>query len=101
MSYTDTDTNVLERTKLKQPVLWTVILHNDDFTPMDFVVGILTKVFHLSLDEAEDVMWRVHNEERSPVGRTYTKEIALTKAAQVLSLAQECGHPLLATAEEV
>jgi len=95
-----TDTSVVEKTKFKEPSLWTVILHNDDFTPMDFVVVVLTEVFHLSLEEAEDVMLRVHNEDRSPVGRTYTREIALTKAAHVVSLAQECGHPLLATAEE-
>ena len=96
---TDTDTSVVEKTKLKEPVMWTVVLHNDDFTPMDFVVAILSEVFFLDEVAAEAIMLTVHNEGKAAVGK-FTKEIAMTKAAHVVSLAGQCNHPLLATAEE-
>lgn len=93
-----TETSVLEEVKLAHPVLWTVVLHNDDYTPMDFVVEVLTDVFHLSEPEAEVVMMTVHAEGKAPVG-SFTKEIANTKAKLVCRLAEEFDHPLLATAE--
>ena len=95
---TTTDTNVLEKIELKQPVLWTVVLHNDDYTPMDFVVAVLVEVFHLTPDAAEEVTMRVHHEGKAPVGQ-FTKEIANSKARHVGFLAEQCEHPLLATAE--
>ena len=95
-----TETSVIEKQKFKTPSLWTVILHNDDFTPMDFVVAILTEVFHLDMEAAKDVMLTVHEKGSAPVGK-FSKEIALSKAAQVVHLAEQCGHPLNATAEEL
>lgn len=96
---TSTDTVTLERTILKTPRMWVVVLHNDDYTPMDFVVELLEEVFDKVEDEAEAIMLRVHNEGRSRVQR-YTREIAETKVAQAMALATEHGHPLLCTAEE-
>jgi ATP-dependent Clp protease adaptor protein ClpS len=102
MSTTETnvDTGVLEKTKFKTPVLWTVILHNDDYTPMEFVVAILHEVFNLDIESAHEIMLRVHNEGRAPVGK-FTKEIAVTKAAAVCELAERMQHPLVATPEEL
>lgn len=96
---TATDSTVLERTKLKTPKMWVVVLHNDDFTPMDFVVELLEQVFDKVEEEAEAIMLRVHNEGRSRVHR-YTREIAETKVNQAMELATAAGHPLLCTAEE-
>ena len=96
---TASDTATLERTKLKTPRMWVVVLHNDDFTPMDFVVELLEEVFDKVEEEAEAIMLRVHNEGRSRVQR-YTREIAETKVAQAMALATAHGHPLLCTAEE-
>ena len=96
---TATDSAVLERTKLKTPKMWVVVLHNDDFTPMDFVVELLEQVFDKVEEEAEAIMLRVHNEGRSRVHR-YTREIAETKVNQAMELATSAGHPLLCTAEE-
>lgn len=79
--------------------MWHVVLHNDEFTPMDFVVYLLEEVFNKVEDEAEAIMLKVHNEGRARVGR-YTKEIALTKVHQATELAEQHKHPLLVTAEE-
>ncbi len=93
------ESDVLERTKLKTPRMWVVVLHNDDFTPMDFVVDLLETVFDKVEDEAEEIMLTVHHEGRSRVGR-YTREIAETKVKKAMDMATEAGHPLLCTAEE-
>ncbi len=90
----------LEKVKLTTPSFWTVVLHNDDYTPMDFVVFILNVVFHLDLDSANEIMLKVHNEGKAPIGK-YTKEIALSKANQVIKMAEDLEHPLQATAEKV
>jgi ATP-dependent Clp protease adaptor protein ClpS len=94
-----TDTSVVEKTKIKETVLWTVVLHNDDYTPQEFVTAILSEVFHLDDVTAHTIMMTVHNEGKAPVGK-FTKEIAVTKASHVCQLAEKCEHPLLATAEE-
>jgi ATP-dependent Clp protease adaptor protein ClpS len=90
----------LEKVKLTIPGMWTVILHNDDFTPMDFVVMVLTSVFHLDEPSAAEIMLKVHNEGRAPVGK-FTKEIAVSKATQVVQMAEQMQHPLQATPEKV
>lgn len=100
MSQTHTEAEVLERIRLKAPSMWTVVLHNDDFTPMDFVVVVLTQVFNLNPTAAMSVMLDVHNNGKAPVGR-FTKEIACSKAKRVLELAEQCQHPLMATPEEI
>jgi ATP-dependent Clp protease adaptor protein ClpS len=84
--------------EISKPPMYKVILHNDDYTPMDFVIDILVKIFHKSLDEAEDIMWQVHEKGKAICG-VYVKEIAETKAHQVKSNAKANGFPLLATIE--
>lgn len=85
--------------KLKKPPLYKVILLNDDYTPMDFVVHILEVFFGLSLENATRIMLQVHFQGRGVCG-TYTREIAETKVAQVNHYARENQHPLLCVMEK-
>jgi len=87
------------RPKLKRPPLYRVILLNDDYTPMEFVVQVLEKVFGMDRKTATRVMLEVHTKGKGICG-VYTYEIAETKVAQVTSLAQQHQHPLLCTMEE-
>jgi ATP-dependent Clp protease adaptor protein ClpS len=94
-----TATDTLTKTQLKVPSMWKVLLHNDDYTPMDFVIEILIQVFHKGAEEAHTLTMAVHNQGKANVG-LYTKEIAETKVLQVERIAREAGHPLKVTAEE-
>jgi ATP-dependent Clp protease adaptor protein ClpS len=85
--------------KLKRPPLYRVILLNDDYTPMEFVVGVLESVFGLDRNTATRIMLEVHHQGSGVCG-VYTYEIAETKVAQVTALAQQHQHPLLCTMEE-
>jgi ATP-dependent Clp protease adaptor protein ClpS len=76
-----------------------VILLNDDYTPMEFVVQVLQKVFGLDRNTATRIMLEVHTKGKGICG-VYTYEIAETKVAQVTGLAQQNQHPLLCTMEE-
>ncbi|HEX8747335.1 MAG TPA: ATP-dependent Clp protease adaptor ClpS [Pyrinomonadaceae bacterium] len=87
------------KTQLKKPPLYKVLLHNDDFTTMEFVVYILQTVFQLSETEAIAVMLQVHTEGVG-VGGIYPYEIAEMKAEKVMGLAQANEFPLLCTVEE-
>lgn len=96
-----TNTTVQTETKhaLKTPSLWKIVMHNDDFTPMDFVVEVLVHIFHKPQDEALTLMMRIHQTGRATIG-LYTKEVALAKTGHVGRLAEAHGHPLLVTTEE-
>jgi len=85
--------------KLKRPSLYRVILINDDYTPMEFVVEVLETVFGMDRSRATRVMLEVHTKGRGICG-VFTYEIAETKVAQVMSVAQQQQHPLLCTMEE-
>ena len=85
--------------ELRAPQLYKVLLHNDDYTSMDFVVMILTTIFRKSMEEAEALMIAIHQKGKAICG-VYTYEIAQTKADQVVSLAKQNEFPLLATIEE-
>jgi ATP-dependent Clp protease adaptor protein ClpS len=85
--------------RLKRPPLYRVILLNDDYTPMEFVVEVLQKIFSLDRTTATRVMLEVHTKGKGVCG-VYTYEIAETKVAQVTGLAQQHQHPLLCTMEE-
>ena len=85
--------------KLKKPPLYKVLLHNDNYTTMEFVVLVLMHIFNHSEPEAIRVMLRVHNQGVGVAG-VYTYEIAETKIAKVTSLAREYQYPLLCTMEE-
>ena len=87
------------RPKLKQPSLYRVVLINDDYTPMEFVVDILETVFGMERTRATQVMLEVHTKGKGICG-VYTFEIAETKVAQVTGLAQQHQHPLLCEMEE-
>lgn len=87
------------RPKLKQPPLYRVVLINDDFTPMEFVVDILETIFGMERTRATQVMLEVHTKGKGVCG-VYNYEIAETKVAQVMGIAKQHQHPLLCTMEE-
>ncbi len=93
---------VLERQtqKLKPPPMYQVILLNDDYTPMDFVIAILQEYFNKDRETATQIMLRVHRDGRGICG-VYSKDIALTKTEMVLAHARRAGHPLQCVMEEV
>ena len=88
------------RPRLKKPSLFRVVLLNDDYTPMEFVVQVLQKIFSMDRSTATRVMLEVHTKGKGICG-VYTFEIAETKVAQVTGLAQQQQHPLLCTMEEL
>jgi ATP-dependent Clp protease adaptor protein ClpS len=81
------------RPKTKRPSLYKVLLLNDDYTPMEFVVHVLERYFNKSRDEATQVMWHVHQKGVGVCG-VFTYEVAETKVAQVMDLARQNQHPL-------
>lgn len=84
---------------LEEPKKYKVLLLNDDFSTMEFVMDILIKVFRKSESEAEAIMLNVHNNGKGLCG-VYTKEIAFTKVAQVKTAARKANYPLKAIAQE-
>ena len=87
------------RERLKRPPLFRVLLHNDDFTTMEFVVEVLRKVFNKSEGEAFQIMWAVHTQGVGVAG-VYTYEIAEMKVEKVTQMARAQEFPLLCTVEE-
>jgi len=88
----------IERLATKPPSMYRVLLLNDDYTPMDFVVAVLQHVFGMDREQATQVMLQVH---RTGIGTcgVFTREIADAKVVQVLELAQAHQHPLQCTME--
>ena len=87
------------RPKIKEPPLYRVVLINDDYTPMEFVVNILESIFGMERKRATQVMLEVHTKGKGVCG-VYNYEIAETKVAQVMGIAKQHQHPLLCTMEE-
>ena len=87
------------RPKLKRPSLYKVVLLNDDFTPMEFVVEILERFFGMGREKATQIMLHVHTRGKGVCG-VYTHDIAETKVAQVNEYSRKHQHPLLCTMEE-
>jgi ATP-dependent Clp protease adaptor protein ClpS len=85
--------------KVKPPSLYRVVLINDDFTPMEFVVEILESIFSMERTRATQVMLEVHTKGKGICG-VFSYEIAETKVAQVMGIANQQQHPLLCTMEE-
>tara|TARA_B100000989_G_scaffold288612_1_gene259498 strand:- start:322 stop:648 length:327 start_codon:yes stop_codon:yes gene_type:complete len=81
------------KTKPKRPPFYKVVLLNDDFTPMDFVVSVLEQVFRKSHEEAVQIMLAVHQKGSATCGR-YTREVAETKVDEVIQYARLNEHPL-------
>ena len=96
---TDGETLQRERTETKEPSMYKVVLLNDDYTSMDFVVMILKQVFHKSPAESQRIMLAVH-EQGSGVAGLYTRDIAETKIAVVHQLAQQNEFPLRCILEQ-
>ena len=85
--------------RLKRPPLFQVVLLNDDYTPMEFVVDVLQRIFGMDRVKATRVMLEVHTKGKGVCG-VFTFEIAETKVAQVMAYARQHQHPLLCTMEE-
>jgi ATP-dependent Clp protease adaptor protein ClpS len=89
-----------EKQKLSPPRKYKVILNNDDYTPMDFVIDVLTRFFNMNSDKATEVMLKIHHEGKAICGE-YTAEVAETKVAQVNQYSRDNQHPLLCCYEPV
>ena len=87
------------RQKVSEPRLYHVIMHNDDFTPMDFVVLLLEQIFHKEEPEAVRLMYMVHRGGKAAVG-TYPYDLAATKAQAGMSMGRAQGYPFRLTVEK-
>lgn len=96
------DTGLLTRTKpkTKKPSMYKVIMLNDDYTPMEFVVHVLQSYFKMNIEEATEIMLHVHQRGVGICG-VFTYEIAETKVTQVMDLARREQHPLQCALEKV
>jgi ATP-dependent Clp protease adaptor protein ClpS len=94
-------TPVLERreARVEPPPMYKVVLLNDDFTPMEFVVAVLQKFFGMGREQATQVMLKVHQEGRGVCG-VFPRDIAATKVEQVSSYSRQHQHPLQCVMEE-
>ena len=93
-----TETVLERKPKTKRPKMFRVLLHNDDFTTMEFVIWVLQDVFHKSESQATHLMLTIHHQGLGLAG-VFTLDIAETKVVQVTELAREHGMPLLTTTE--
>ncbi len=94
------DSGLLLDSELREPRRFRVLLHNDDYTTMEFVIAVLREIFHKTQEEATAVMLSVHEKGIGQCG-VYTHEIAETKVTQVHTRARRAGFPLKCTLEEV
>jgi ATP-dependent Clp protease adaptor protein ClpS len=100
---TDRDTGVIEapaKPKLKEPPMYKVVMLNDDYTPMEFVVEVLQMFFNMNREKATQVMLAVHTTGKATCG-IFTRDVAETKSAQVNQYAQDHQHPLVSEVEAV
>jgi len=100
-----TETNVIEkveeRFELKQPKMYKVLLHNDNTTTMDFVIMVLTQIFHKNVPEAIEITLAIHHQGQGIAGSPYTAEVAEEKTHETIQYARANGYPLTATFEEL
>lgn len=89
-----------ETQKVEPPSLYRVVLLNDDFTPMEFVVMVIQEFFHKDQETATRIMLQVHMEGKGVCG-VYTHDVAATKVDQVVEISRKSGHPLQCMMEEV
>ena len=87
-----------ERPKLKKPSMYQVIIFNDDYTPMEFVVEILEGIFRMDRPKATKIMLAIHTQGKAVCG-IYTHDVATTKARQVVEFAKHNEHPLMCEIE--
>jgi ATP-dependent Clp protease adaptor protein ClpS len=97
------ETNIVakqkDKIKIKKPKNYKVVMYNDDYTTMEFVINILVSVFNKKLVEAEKIMLDVHERGKGIAG-IYSRDIALTKVSIAMSMAKEKGFPFKLTVEE-
>lgn len=86
--------------KVKPPQMYQVVMLNDDYTPMEFVVVVIQEFFSKDLEAATQIMLKIHLEGRGVCG-VYSKDVAATKVDQVLDAAHKAGHPLQCVSEPV
>lgn len=96
------ETAIVERQalRLKPPAMYQVVLLNDNYTPMEFVVVVIQQFFNKDRETATQIMLKVHQEGRGICG-VYTRDIAATKVEQVLGAARQAGHPLQCVMEAI
>ncbi|PTQ89158.1 ATP-dependent Clp protease adapter ClpS [Agitococcus lubricus] len=85
--------------QLKKPFFYQVVVLNDDYTPMDFVVEVLEQFFGMNIEKATQIMLAIHHEGKAVAG-VYPKDIAETKAQQVIDFARAHEHPLMCLVEQ-
>ena len=88
-----------DRQKLEPPSKYKVVLHNDDYTPMEFVILILMDAFNFSIQKATGIMMQVHEQGKGIAG-AYSREIAWMKTKKCNKIAQQEGHPFMVTMEQ-
>lgn len=88
-----------QKSKVKTPPLFKVLLLNDDYTPMDFVVSVLQTIFAMNREQATQIMLKVHKEGKGVCG-VYPKDVAATKVQQVVVFSKQYQHPLRCVMEE-
>lgn len=88
-----------DKIKIKKPKNYKVIMHNDDYTTMEFVIEVLVRIFNKSIADAEKIMLDVHKKGRGVAG-IYSYDIAITKVATAMSMAKSEGYPFKLTTEE-
>jgi ATP-dependent Clp protease adaptor protein ClpS len=93
------ETETVTRSRVERPPLYRVLLHNDDYTPMDFVVAVLRDIFRRDDAEAVRIMLHVHKRGIGVAG-VYPHQVAETKVHKVHETAKAAGHPLKCTMEE-
>lgn len=97
----ETNANIVEKVKreIKKPKNFKVIMHNDDFTTMEFVVAILNDIFNKNIEEANKIMMEVHKSGKGIAG-VYSYDIAISKASKAMTIAKEEGFPFKLTVQE-
>ena len=98
MSDIDVKPDTVAKPKIEQPRLYKVILINDDYTPREFVIGVLMMVFHMSEDQAYRIMMTAHQRGACVVA-AFTRDIAESKATEGTNAGRQKGHPLEFTTE--
>ena len=88
-----------KKSKLKPPPMFKVVLLNDDYTPMDFVVAVLQTIFMMNREQATQIMLKVHREGMGVCG-VFPRDVAATKVEQVVSFAKQHQHPLQCVMEQ-
>ena len=103
---TDTQTQTTTETVVKeQPAdvkipRYAVIMHNDDYTPMDFVVELLVRLFHHTVEQSKAITIKIHEEDKAIVGEYYY-ELAEQKCAEAITFARASGHPLQVEVQKI